>query len=74
MGNRGDRQHWVDSRRCWEARTVHDIEPFDKLNTTAENLAKYLFDELSGALNDGNLRVSRIKVWETEKCAASYYE
>ena len=62
----------VDDRL--DHRYLNDIEPFDKLNTTAENLAKYLFDELSGALNDGNLRVSRIKVWETEKCAASYYE
>ncbi len=62
----------VDDRL--DHRYLNEIEPFDKLNTTAENLAKYLYDELSAVINDGNLRVARVKVWETEKCSASYYE
>lgn len=53
---------------------LNEVPPFDKINTTAENIACYIYKELSGALNDGNVKVSRIRVWESEKAAASYYE
>ena len=53
---------------------LNDVPPFDKINTTAENIAKYLYDELGGALNDGNVRVAKVRVWESEKAAAAYYE
>ena len=54
---------------------LNEVPPFDdELNTTAENIACYIYKELSTALNDGNVQVSRIRVWESEKAAASYYE
>ena len=53
---------------------LNENPPFDKLNPSAENIAKFFYDGLSKELNDGNVRVSRVKVWESEKCAASYYE
>ncbi|MCK5237619.1 MAG: 6-carboxytetrahydropterin synthase QueD [Deltaproteobacteria bacterium] len=53
---------------------LNEKEPFDVLNTTAENIAKYIYDELAKNLNDGNVKVSKIRVWESEKAAASYYE
>ena len=53
---------------------LNEVPPFDKINTTAENIARYIYEELSKTINDGNVKVSRIRVWESEKAAASYYE
>jgi 6-pyruvoyltetrahydropterin/6-carboxytetrahydropterin synthase len=43
-------------------------------NPTAENLAEFIFGELKKALEDGTVRLKRVKVWESEKAAAAYYE
>ena len=50
---------------------LNDTPPFDRINPTSENLAKYLFGELSGLLPAG-VSVHEITVWESEKCAATY--
>lgn len=55
-------------------RNLNDIEPFDKINPTAENLAKYFYFELGSVLNDGNIKVNKIEIWETERASASYFE
>lgn len=55
-------------------RYLNEVEPFDAINPSAENLAKYIFDKLAAALNDGNVRVSLIRVWESEHAAASYHD
>ncbi|MEE9613878.1 MAG: 6-carboxytetrahydropterin synthase QueD [Thermodesulfobacteriota bacterium] len=55
-------------------RYLNDVPPFDKLNTTAENLARFIHGELSAVLNDGNVSVKRVRVWESERAAAAYYE
>jgi 6-pyruvoyltetrahydropterin/6-carboxytetrahydropterin synthase len=56
---------------------LNEVPPFDKengKNPTAENLAEFIFKELKKALEDGNVRLKRVKVWESEKAAAAYYE
>ncbi len=55
-------------------RYLNELPPFDRLNTTAENIARYIFDELSLALNDGNVRVRKVRVWESENASAAYRE
>jgi 6-pyruvoyltetrahydropterin/6-carboxytetrahydropterin synthase len=55
-------------------RYLNEVPPFDKLNPTAENLSEFIFKELSKALNDDNVRVKKVKVWESRNAAAAYYE
>lgn len=50
---------------------INEVAPFDKVNPTAENIAKWIFDELKKNLP---LAPSRITVHETESTAASYFE
>ena len=51
---------------------LNDIPPFDQLNPSAENLAKYIFDGIEpGARNQG-LRVQGVTVWETDTTSATY--
>lgn len=53
---------------------LNENEPFNTLNPTAENLARYVFESLSKKLNNHNARLSRISVWENESSSATYYE
>jgi 6-pyruvoyltetrahydropterin/6-carboxytetrahydropterin synthase len=55
-------------------RYLNEVPPFDKINTTAENIALYIHAELSKVLNDGNVRVKKVRVWESEKNSAAYHE
>jgi len=51
---------------------LNEIPPFNEINPTTENISKYLFDELSKAINTELIKVSRVEVWESPTCFASY--
>jgi 6-pyruvoyltetrahydropterin/6-carboxytetrahydropterin synthase len=53
---------------------LNEIPPFDKENATAENIARYVYKELSKKLNDQRVKVAKIRVWESDHAAASYCE
>ena len=54
-------------------RFLNDVAPFDVLNPSAENLAKYFWDQISGALkSDVPVEVSEVRVWETDTSIAVY--
>lgn len=57
-------------------RLLNQVDPFDVINPTAENLARYFYQQIDGALRQHapghGLRVSRVKVWEAEDAAATY--
>jgi len=53
---------------------LNEVPPFDEINTTAENIARYIFEKLSEKLNDGNARVAKVRAWESDNAAASYSE
>jgi 6-pyruvoyltetrahydropterin/6-carboxytetrahydropterin synthase len=56
---------------------LNDLEPFTELNPSAENLAKYFYDQTSeqlATLTEGRVRVKKTTVWETDTCTATYYE
>lgn len=55
-------------------RLLNEIEPFDTVNPTAENIAKYFFDKIGEVLNDPRVKVSAVTVWETERCSVRYTE
>ena len=52
---------------------LNDFPPFDKLNPSAENMAKYIYDEVSSALlAKGGTRLSAVRLWETDTASATY--
>lgn len=52
---------------------LNELEPFRHVNPTAENIAKYLYDELSkNELLSSNNRISWVKVWESPQSAVTY--
>jgi 6-pyruvoyltetrahydropterin/6-carboxytetrahydropterin synthase len=51
---------------------LNDVPPFDALNPSAENMAKYFYDEISQALPPSPARISSVKIWETDTSTATY--
>ena len=56
---------------------INDLEPFKVLNPSAENLAKYFYDETNANLDrvtQGRVRVKNVTVFETDVTTATYSE
>jgi 6-pyruvoyltetrahydropterin/6-carboxytetrahydropterin synthase len=57
---------------------INDLEPFKKeLNPSAENLARYFFEQTAQQLRDmtaGRVRVKDCTLYETDTSFARYYE
>ncbi len=55
-------------------RYLNDLEPFTRVNPTAENIAAYFHKELSAQLNNHRIRVHAVTLWETERACVRYVE
>jgi 6-pyruvoyltetrahydropterin/6-carboxytetrahydropterin synthase len=53
---------------------INDIKPFDKINPSAENIAKYIFLKAKEELKEKNVNINKICVYETPKSMAIYYD
>ncbi len=53
-------------------RFLNDLEPFDRLNPSAENIALYFAQNLETQLKGDGLRIQAVTVWETDTTSATY--
>ena len=56
---------------------INEVKPFTELNPSAENLAKYFFDETNSRLKrttNGRVHVKDVTVFETDSTTAKYCE
>jgi 6-pyruvoyltetrahydropterin/6-carboxytetrahydropterin synthase len=54
---------------------LNDFAPFDELNPSAENISKYIYDEVKSELKHlPGARISSVKLWETDTASATYRE
>ncbi|NYT28120.1 6-carboxytetrahydropterin synthase QueD [Candidatus Thiodubiliella endoseptemdiera] len=53
---------------------LNEITPFDKLNPTAENIAKYMYQEVAKLINNQDVRVCEVIIWETPRASVTYSE
>jgi 6-pyruvoyltetrahydropterin/6-carboxytetrahydropterin synthase len=54
-------------------RNINELPPFDEeLNPSAENLAEYFLREVGREINSERAQVYKVRVWETDTCAATY--
>jgi 6-pyruvoyltetrahydropterin/6-carboxytetrahydropterin synthase len=60
--------------RSLDHRYLNEMKPFDVLNPSAENVAKYIYEETSKQLHSApnGAAISSITVWETDTSAATY--
>jgi 6-pyruvoyltetrahydropterin/6-carboxytetrahydropterin synthase len=54
-------------------RNLNEIPPFDEINPSSENLARYLYRRAEKAIGDG-IRVSRVTVYESATNSVTYRE
>ena len=56
---------------------INDLEPFTTVNPSAENLAKYFYDETNkqlAGMTGGRVTVKQSTIFETDTSRAVYYE
>ena len=56
---------------------INDIKPFDEVNPSAENLARYFYQETNTKLKsvtDGRVSVKMVTMFETDTTNATFYE
>lgn len=53
---------------------INDLDAFKTVNPSAENLAKYFYDEIIGQLKGlpPGAKITEITVWETDTASAQY--
>ena len=65
----------AETRRLLETldhKYLNDLPMFKGVSPSSENIARYLFDELGRTLNNGNVTVTLVNVWESDFACASY--
>ena len=56
----------------YDHRHLNDLSPFDQLNPSTENMARFFFDKLEEKLERPRLKLRRVRVWEAPTYRASY--
>lgn len=52
---------------------LNDVEPFDQINPTAENLARFIGEEADRLVSDDRVRIHRCEVWESDGSRATFF-
>ena len=55
-------------------KNINEVPPFDKINPSAENLARWLFQSLAQEINTDKVKVRRVQVNEFNHSGAAYME
>ena len=53
---------------------LNEIPPFDRINPTSENLARFIFEKLKAIFPSQSITLSKVTVWEGDTASASFYE
>jgi 6-pyruvoyltetrahydropterin/6-carboxytetrahydropterin synthase len=54
---------------------LNDVPPFDRLNPSAENMARYFYEQMAEQLDgarENPVCVAEVKIWETDTSTATY--
>ncbi len=53
---------------------LNELPHFVETNPSSENIAAYIFKNLTKELNNENILITKVSVWESDTSRASYYE
>ena len=56
---------------------INELAPFTEINPSAENLAKYFYEESNSRLQrvtNGRVRIKQVTIFETDETTATYSE
>mgnify|MGYP000014476652 FL=1 len=55
-------------------RYLNELDAFKEINPTAENIAAYMYKEISARINSATIKVTALTLWETERACVRYSE
>ena len=58
--------------RRFDHRYINEVPPFDKINPTSENIARWFFGELNQPAIRQNAKLMEVVVWEGPEAYVSY--
>ena len=64
----------VDILSRLDYKNINEVSPFDIKNPSAENISRWLFDELVPLVNSDNARLKKVEIKEFDDCGAAYFE
>ena len=53
---------------------LNELAPFKEISPSSENIARFLYRELTGIFGSEKVKVESVTVWESDFAAATYYE
>jgi 6-pyruvoyltetrahydropterin/6-carboxytetrahydropterin synthase len=53
---------------------LNDLKPFEEINPSSENIARFVFSSLSREINTDHIKVSKVTAWESDSACATYME
>lgn len=53
---------------------LNDLDCFEDMNPTSENIAKYLYHKIGEQLQAYQCRVADVEVWESDRSSMIYFE
>ena len=66
------KRHLGDILARFDHACINDIPPFDKINASAENIARTIYQELEPRLASGPVTISSVEVWESPQNRVTY--
>ena len=71
-----EKQHTIKEavQRLSDHFNLNELPAFEEINPTSENIARFIYWELSRRLNSGDVKISKVKVCETPGAGAFYWE
>ncbi|MEN2993902.1 MAG: 6-carboxytetrahydropterin synthase QueD [Thermodesulfovibrio sp.] len=53
---------------------INQIPPFNEINPSSENIARWIYLSLKDKLNGGSIKLYSVTVWESDHASATYME
>ncbi len=53
-------------------RNINELPPFDELQPSAENLAKFVLEKVGARVNDERVKIYKVRCFETPTSVATY--
>ena len=66
------KQHLAEVIARFDHTCLNDVPPFDKLNPSAENIAKNIYEEHQPKLAGAPVSIAAIEVWESPQTGVIY--
>ena len=66
------KQHLGDILSEFDHTCLNDVPPFDSINPSAENIAVTIYNNLKPKLEDSNVSLHHVRVWESPQSWVTY--